>query len=155
MKKKRMKSILIIGGAFILMGSALSYSAPGSVEDPLVTLSYVNGLIEERIEEVKSYIDSKISKTGSFDQFEVVEIKKGELLVGKAGTEIILRGGKATAHGVEVNRGLSDITAGKDIDNEKNYLPANHLLIVPRDDGRGVYGVTDCIFLIRGGYEIR
>ena len=154
MKNKIKKSTIVIGAAVVLLGSAISFSEPGSVDDPLVTLSYVNN----KIDQIKEYIDLKISNSnssGGSSELVVVELGQGEQIIGKAGTEIILRSGKSTAYGVEADKGLSDVTDGKDIDNEINYLPANHLLIIPRDDGRGAYAVTDSIFLVRGDYEIR
>jgi len=119
---------------------------PGSNEDPLVTLSYV----EQRIQQLRYYIDDSIDslKGGVSDQappsapegkataLEVVELKAGQQLIANQGTEIILRGGRAVAIDSALG-GLSDITAATDIRRDQN-IPANHLLIVPRDDGRGV-----------------
>lgn len=152
MKNKIKKSVVIISGALVLFGAAATFSEPGSVDDPLVTLTYVNN----KIDQIKEYIDIKIANnSASLNEWVVVEVPQGQSLIGKSGTEIILRGGKSTAYGVKVDKGLTDITDGKDIDNENNYLPANHLLIIPRDDGRGAYSVTDSIFLVKGNYEIR
>lgn len=153
MKNKIKKSMIAIGVTAALFGSAIAFSEPGSVDDPLVTLSFVRN----EINKVREYIDVKISNNsgGSSSELVVVELKQGQYLIGRAGTEIILRGGKSTAHGVAKDKGLSDVTDGKDIDNELKHLPANHLLIIPRDDGRGAYAVTDSIFLVRGAYEIK
>ena len=68
------------------------------------------------------------------------------------GTEIILRG-QGQGWLLEV-RGLSDVTGGKDLGMDV-LVPDNHLLIVPRNDNRGVAAITDAIFLVRGEYEIR
>lgn len=155
MKNKRRKSLIGIGAAVILLGTTIVFSEPGSDNDPLVTMSYVNN----KVEQLKEYIDTKIANNSGKDnpssELEVVELPKGKYLIGKAGTEIILRGGKATAHGVKVDQGLSDVTEGKDIDNTEKLLPANHLIIIPRNDGRGAYAVSDAIFLVRGDYHIR
>ena len=153
MKNKIKKSIIIVTSAVVILGFTFAFSEPGSVDDPLVTLSYVN----KQVEQIKQYIDIKLSNIsgGSLSELIVVNLESGQYLIGKAGTEIILRSGKSTAYGVEVDKGLSDITDGKDIDNDVNYLPANHLLIIPRNDDRGAYAVTDSIFLVRGAYEIR
>ncbi len=151
MNKKIKKSILVLGAAVVLLGSASVFSEPGSADDPLVTLTYVNN----RIDQIKDYIDLKISNDSGSSEFVVVDLQQGQQIIGKSGTEIILRGGKSTAYGVEVDKGLTDVTDGKDIDNEEDYLPANHHLIIPRDDGRGAYAVTDSIFLVRGRYEIK
>lgn len=145
----------MLAGVVLLIGSPMVFSEPGSETDPLVSLSYV----EDKVKEIYNYIDTKIanSNQGSNNshQWEVVEIKEGDYLIGKSGTEIILRGGKATAHGVKVDQGLTDITEGRDVDNTKDLLIPNHLLIVPRDDGRGVFGVSDAIFMVKGEYEVK
>ena len=151
MNKKIRKSVITISAAAMIFGSAVAFSEPGSAEDPLVTLSYVNN----RIDQIKDYIDLKFSNHSGSSEFVVVDLQQGQHIIGKSGTEIILRGGKSTAYGVKVDKGLTDVTDGKDIDNEEDYLPANHHLIIPRDDGRGAYAVTDSIFLVRGRYEIR
>lgn len=153
MKNKIKKSVALASGVVIILGSAMVFSEPGSVDDPLVTLSFVN----RQVEEIKEYINAKLSNSsgGSSSELVVVNLESGQYLIGKAGTEIILRSGKSTAYGVAVDKGLSDVTDGKDIDNEENYLPANHLLIIPRNDDRGAYAVTDSIFLVRGTYEVR
>ncbi|NMB08710.1 MAG: hypothetical protein GX981_10035 [Tissierellia bacterium] len=139
----------------IVLGSAVVFSEPGSEKDPLITLSYLNG----EIDKLKSYINEKLANIeknpvgDSTNKMEVVELEAGQSLIGKAGTEIILRGGKGRIIAGELG-GLSDITQGIDL-KMGVVVPANHLLIVPRDDGRGVYVVENAIFLVRGGYEIR
>ena len=81
----------------------------------------------------------------------------GKSLICKDGTEIILRSGEARAIAIVVNgvmNGLTDITVGKDLAMEENII-ANHLLIIPRDDGRGARALTNSFFLVKGDYEIR
>ena len=70
-----------------------------------------------------------------------------------AGCEFILRGGEATVIASK-NGGLSDTTDGVDL-TQDTLVPANHLLIVPRDDGRGFDAVTDVIIMVKGTYEIK
>lgn len=144
------KSFIVLGTAVVLLGSNFVFSEPGSESDPLVTLSYVN----RSIEQVKTYIDDKLSSsTTSNIGFEVVDVPSGKFLIASAGTEIILRSGTATAVISELG-GLTDVTAGVDLGKD-HALTKNHLLIIPRDDGRGAYCKTDAIFMIRGEYEIR
>ncbi|HSH35936.1 hypothetical protein [Schnuerera sp.] len=151
--KKFKKTILILGGVSIILGSTVVFSEPGSEKDPLVSLSY----LEKQIDQLKYYIDEKFSsiedEESTSSALEVVEISEGQSIIGKSGTEIILRGGKAEIIAGELG-GLSDITDGKDLKMGAN-VPPNHLLIVPRDDERGVYAITDSIYLVRGEYEIR
>jgi Na+-translocating ferredoxin:NAD+ oxidoreductase RNF subunit RnfB len=62
-------------------------------------------------------------------------------------------GGEATVNASNQG-GLSDTTAGGDLAQDTN-VPANHLLIVPRDDGRGFEATTDVIIMVKGAYEIK
>ena len=153
--KNQIKRIgLIVGSLVIILGASTAFSEPGTERDPLVTLSYVEEKIDQVKEQLKFYVDSKISvDTGGGNVLEVVNLSEGQSIIGQAGTEMILRGGKATAI-VSNLGGLSDITLGEDIGMNGKLSP-NHLLIIPRDDGRGAYATTDAIFLVRGEYEIR
>jgi hypothetical protein len=136
------------------------YLNPGTSEDPIVTQSYV----EKRNEQLKYYIDQKISEMGGTSSpsngsqeaatFQVIEVNKGQQVIGKGGTEMILRSGTAKAIASQ-SGGLSNLTAGKDLQSDEN-VPLNHLILIPRDDGRGLNITWDKTFiLIKGGYEIR
>src|SRR5690554_5179716 len=92
------KKYIVIGAAIALLGSNMAFSEPGSESDPLVTLSYVNNSIEQ----LKAYVDNRFnsdsaSGSGTASELEVIEIPAGRFLLGKAGTEIILRSGNATS----------------------------------------------------------
>lgn len=116
---------------------------PGSEEDPLVTRSYVD-----------SYVDSRLgSALDRSAAMLVVELEAGQKLIASAGTEIILRAGSATA--LDSSRGgLADVTSGNDI-RQGHEIGRNHLLIAPRDDGRGVLAVTSVVLMVRGAYTIK
>lgn len=150
-KIKLKKIIMLIGVTTLVLGATVAFSEPGSENDPLISLSY----LESRLDQLKLYIDEKLEGTtnGVSTGMEVVEIKAGQSIIGRSGTEIILRGGKATVIAGELG-GLSDVTDGKDL-KMSALVPPNHLLIIPRDDSRGAYAITDAIFLVKGYYEIR
>lgn len=152
------RTIVVLGIAGAMLFSGLAYSEPGTAEDPLISLSY----LEEKLDEIKDYIDSKIKETStspgtgtSIDAgLVVVELFNGQLLIGEAGSEIILRSGSATAVTSPLG-GLSDVTSGVDIGEGKS-IPPNHLLIIPRSDGRGIFVTKNSTFvMVRGGYTIR
>ncbi len=131
MEKSNLKRILIILGlSLVLLGAAVIYASPGTSSDPLVSLSYLQ----------------KVSK------FNVITVKAGKTLIGKEGTEIVLRSGSSTIYS-PVQFGVSDVTAGKDLLNGQS-VPQNHLLIIPRD-GRGIKAVTESVFMIKGEYTIK
>ena len=130
-----MKKIMVIVSCSVLilgMGIASgAVSTPGSETDPVVT---------------KSYVDSKVSYTP-------VRLDAGQKLIGDEGTEVILRSGEATAIDNGAN-GISDITAGKDL--MTGYtVAANHLLLIPRKDGRGIAVSTEAWVMVRGNYTVQ
>ncbi len=106
-------------------------STPGTSDDPLVS---------------KSYVDSRTTYT-------VVHMQANQKLIGGAGAEIILRSGEATAIGNGSN-GVSDMTEGKDL-MTTDKVGTNHLLLVPRDDGRGIQVWTESYVMVRGSYSVQ
>ena len=163
MKNKIKRVGIGIGAVVILLGARASFSEPGSQSDPLVTFGYV----ETKFRELENYIDSKFeSKENNKEAvWQTVELDVGQSLIGKAGTEIILRGGKASSiskisnivkDGVAmtVDNGLTDVTDGRDLKMGDN-VPLDHLLIIPRDDGRGIKCSSYSFLLVKGDYSIK
>jgi hypothetical protein len=155
---KSKNTIALIGLAGVLLFSGLAYSEPGTESDPLISLSY----LEEKLDEIKDYIDTKLKAAGTAPEpgstaegsLVVVELFNGQFLIGEAGSEIILRSGSATAI-TSPSGGLSDVTAGTNIA-EGKPIPENHLLIIPRSDGRGIFVTKNSTFImVRGAYTIR
>lgn len=127
--------LALAGGGFWLgRGAGAQPPEPGSPGDPLVTVSWVT-----------QFVDGKTALV-------VVEVPAGLRLIAEAGTELILRSGQATAIDSQLG-GLANVTAGVDL-RMGERVPANHLLIVPRGDGRGLLAVTDIIVLARGGHRV-
>lgn len=162
-----MKKILIIALILTFALSTVIFAAPGDTDDPFVVLSYLNDRLTdlikkynlEDIEEIKEQVaelsDNPSNTPGSPSApaaLVVVEINKDEKIIAGSGTELILRGGKATIIGSELG-GLTNVTMGKDFVSGMDVVP-NNLLIVPRDDGRGVYTDSYAIFMVRGTYEV-
>ncbi len=146
-----MTGIMVGSGLCMSLGNITSLASAGSESDPLITLSY----LEQRISEVKRYVDDKTSSSNNSNpnKLEVIELKNGQKLIGREGTEIILRSGKATAKVSDLG-GISDVTDGVDL-KEGESIPKNHQLIIPRDDGRGLIIIQDSTFvLVRGEYII-
>ncbi len=122
--------ILIMVTGMSLVVAFGDTSVPGSPEDPVVT---------------KSYVDSKLS-------YAVLRLQPGQRLIGGEGTEIIVRSGevKAIDNGKD---GVSDITGGQDLKSGA-VCKTNHLLLIPRSDGRGVVASTEAYIMIRGTYKL-
>lgn len=161
------KKVLIMSFVILVMFSlvaAASSNGLGTELDPVVTVSYV----ESKINELKTYVDEKLANTAlpsdtqtTTDQpqvqvvtaFQVLNLQENQSLIGKDSTEIVLRSGTAQAidNGVD---GISDLTDGKDL-KSGDEIERNHLLIVPRDDGRGIMATSEVWVMVKGGYEIK
>lgn len=151
---------LAVGVMIGQIGEADTGSTPGSADDPIVT---------------KSYVDSKIASLGTggstggntggntggsttpvsgVDTFKVIQLRTGQTLKGGEGTEIIVRSGNAAAI-ASTSGGLSDVSASTDLA-DGAAVPANHLILVPRNDGRGIKAVAnDPYVMVRGTYTIQ
>lgn len=140
MKKKILVTMIIL----VTLGASLSVAV--GTDDPLITESYLNDVF---FEEVKEYI----AQNGFGSSFTVVSVSKGQKFIGGAGCEFILRQGQGEVISAELG-GLSDVTAGYDITSGVS-VPPNHMLIIPRDDGRGFTALTDVVIMVKGSYTIK
>lgn len=170
--KNKRKIIITLTITLSLSWVFLALAAePGSEKDPLISLSYFDSKItelkEEIIKSLSKDLDEKFEKTEkeiekSLDEikekgvaapstFEVVNVKENETLICDAGTEIIVRSGKFTAVGGETG-GVSDVTGGKDLVTDE-VIVNNHLLIIPKSDGRGITSKIAGAVMIKGSFE--
>lgn len=145
-------SVLLV---LLLMTFSLAQAVTaGGNSDPLVTLSY----IEKRFSEWMTTIENTYVKKGTASgdiqtpQYEVVTVKAGQRIIFSSSVEVILRSGTASAI-ASFNGGLSDLTAGVDLA-QGTKIAHNHLLLIPRDDGRGLLAQTDLYVMVRGKYTI-
>ncbi len=140
-------TVLIVALALIVTTVAVGAAGyePGSSEDPVVTKSYVDAQI--------AALKSSGGTSGTAAAvFQPVFVEAGKKLVGGEGTELILRSGGALAV-ASGQDGLSDVTAGRDLAGGL-AVSRNHLLLIPRDDGRGISAATDIWVLVKGTYSI-
>ena len=139
MKKRAWILIAIL----ILAATVAVFAAdPGSEGDPLISKSYLEGPFAEWVRGLVA--ENKAEPA----VFTVESFKKGEKVTFQAGTELILRMGKATVVATEKG-GLADATDGFDLQNGAAF-PSNHLLIVPVGDGRGLLAEEDVLVMVKG-----
>ncbi|WP_223285352.1 hypothetical protein [Paenibacillus sp. PL91] len=127
-------------------------SSPGSVEDPVVTKSYV----DEQLAKLGGGSVGGGTTPGTDSALEVVTVPAGKTLMAGQGTEVIVRVGKAIAYSSDAS-GIADLTGGTDLTKGK-AVPTNHLLLFPRE-GRGILpdpnqknGLT---VLVNGSYTLQ
>jgi len=124
--------IILVTALFLVYAAfAGTESEPGGSGDPLVTQSYVDQYV----------------------QWKVVELEKGQVLKGQAGMELIVRRGQALVVD-PVGNGIPDLTSGIDI-SAGSSVPVNHLMLIPREDGRGIRTTSPVVAMYRGGALIQ
>lgn len=170
-----MASLAVGGGIWI--GSVMNISAegasvssqPGTANDPVVTKSYVDQAIKNAVSgstsgntsgstngSTSGGSTSTTPSTTTEDELKIVVVKPGQRLVADAGTEFIVRSGKAVIYSEDAN-GVADLTQGEDLTNG-TAVTNNHLLSFPRE-GRGIevaegnkYSLT---VMVRGTYQLQ
>ncbi|AGL03605.1 hypothetical protein [Desulfoscipio gibsoniae] len=143
--KAVMVSLLLIAVAIIGYAglAAASGGEPGSAADPLVTKSFVEKYVQE-------YIGGLGSLGGSSSlEWIVKNLETGQEFIGKAGTEIIVRSGSAVVVDPSSGGGIPDLTAGKNV-LAGQVVENNHLLSLPRSDGRGIQAQKPTTIMYRG-----
>jgi len=173
--KKRIALLIAAALLFAFCSFAAAYGEdyePGTAGDPIVTKSYVDKVVdgvELMIADLQSSISGLDRRVTALETaaesdpetpvqaaagWEVILLQKGKSLLGKTGTEIVLRSGTATALDNGKN-GVSDLTGGKDL-RSGTSVAQNHLLLVPGDDGRGIKSTSDgCYVMVYGDYTIK
>ena len=175
MKPKIATGIVVIAVIALISGATiLATAAPGTQNDPFVTLDYLNSIFKPQVmAEVKNTeqsilrsIDTKISDVearllasqggmvtvpGVADKFSVVTLKRGQSLTCSVGAEIMLRIG--TANGFGSSPALVNYTSGGAME-PGTALTANNMYLVTIE-GNGVKATADTVrVLVRGNYKI-
>jgi hypothetical protein len=132
---------------------AVVWAAPGTNDDPIISLSY----FEQRLSQLKTELTTKIdlldnASIAAQSKFVVVEVPKGKKLIAGEGTEMILRMGHAKVFATKKG-GLANTTEGIDLQ-DGVQSPANSLMICPIADGRGLYAESDLLVMVKGIYTL-
>ena len=159
MKRKILTAVEIIVFTATVTGMIAFGGQPGGEDDPIVSKSYVDSQIEKLKESMnKSSNDDRQepivenASSGGGEKYVPVFVKKGEVLYGGEGSEIILRSGVAYAK-IEGGDGIVNATEGTELP-DTYPIRKNNLHIVPRDDGRGMRVTEDAWFIVKGDYRI-
>ena len=136
-------ALVLVVSTAVVVGSGYE---PGSSEDPIVSKSYVDSKIAEAL----AGLDGGGAGGGTFTP---INIGPGKKMIGGEGTELILRSGRAKAVATGSD-GLSDVTVASDV-KAGNNIVQNHLLLIPRDDGRGIEAITDIWVMVKGPYTVK
>ena len=133
--------ILLICGAGLFKAGmtvgATGEAKPGSVNDPLIT---------------KSYLDSYISNLGISNEassgYRKVVLTKGKTIVGHEGTEILLYSGSANAYAKGSE--LVNITMGESVDDGMSL--GKYCVYLCPDAQSGLTAQSDVVVFVKGRY---
>lgn len=175
MKKAHIAILCAALAAAVLTVTVLAATYDSS-EDPLISLSGLTAILDERIAALKTEfqgkidaLSAKIDSSGSTGEtgtpgesaasaagsFEVVYALKGQRIMAAEPCEIILRAGTCAVVSPFDDQGLSDMTGAAELLNG-DALTKNHYLLIPRgNDGRGVEVTSESAYvMVRGAYKI-
>jgi len=150
--------LLLISAATVIWAGGNTGGTASEI-DPLVSMSYIENVL---LPQISNYIEQRLAGgegslttpgTNYNRHFDVVEVPAGRQLIGEAGTEFILRAGSANIIASALG-GISDTTNGIDLQ-QGAATPTNHLLIIPRSDGRGLNVTANALVMVRGRYSIQ
>ncbi|HIV85202.1 MAG TPA: hypothetical protein H9900_00145 [Candidatus Monoglobus merdigallinarum] len=153
MKNRFLKVLISAAAILAVIGGTIVLAEPGDTDDPVVTKSYIVDVV---VPQLKAYVEQKMSGGSSdsySEKFAVVDVSAGQTVIFDEGAEFVLRKGSGTVIGTDKG-GIADTTVGYDLANGSE-VPANHMLIVPVNDGRGFTASNDVIVMIKGGYSFR
>lgn len=160
----RVLAMLVLTG--VLSMTVTLAAEPGSGNDPLVTLSYLN---ETFMDTIMQKVDQKIAArnsqiaqqlggqtggpaSGTAASFTVVTLSKGQTLTGDIGCEVMLRVGTAVCVSPS-SPGLIDESSAATLNNG-GALVQNHLYMMTIE-GRGVKATAATTkLLVRGSYTV-
>ncbi|MGN1318349.1 MAG: hypothetical protein ACI4VF_04980 [Lachnospirales bacterium] len=152
MKKRFLVGLEIFVATIAVIGATVFAASAGSESDPLVSKSYVDDKINQVISMINTGTSTAVvDSVGS--SYEPVYASVGQTVIGGEGTEIILRAGQGTVV-ISGADGIVDATTGQNLTSGK-AASKNHIMIVPRNDGRGIKVTEAAWFLIKGEYSIK
>lgn len=162
--RKLSKLSKVFIGAMLLLAlvatSAYAANQPGTVNDPIVTKSYVDEQVRIMKENLRAEVIAEVKASMKMEvdlKFEAFQLNPGQKLIGHNGTEIIVRSGTAKVIAGDNGDGIPDLTGGQDLAGG-TVIPTNHHLLIPRTDNRGLVvdeKSTACWVMVRGGYDIK
>ena len=153
MKNRLIKTLIAALAVLAVIGGTIVLAEPGDTDDPVVTKSYIVNVV---VPQLKAYVEERLGNSSSdsySDTFSVVNVSPGQTVLFDAGAQFILRKGNGVIIGSELG-GIADTTYGYDLADGAE-MPSNHMLIVPRNDGRGFKASNEVIILVKGGYSFR
>lgn len=145
--------LLVILAAGITAYAAVNY---GTESDPLITKSYLDGVLRPELEErMRNQVaDAVASVEAARGDFMPLTLRAGQRVAGAVGTELLLRAGSATAYAQDGGSALIDTTDAADVAHDAVLAP-NHLYMVAALNNGFVAAEDDTMVLIAGDFTLQ
>lgn len=158
-KKRHYILVMAFILSFVLVHIVQAVRAAETSQDITVaSQDYVDAKIGELNAKIVQ-LTQQLQDQSKYNTFTVIKITKGQTLIAGASAEIIVRSGTASAISGSQGDSLADMTTDN---SEKTNLangqtvPINHLILISRDDGRGVKAVSGEVYLlVKGTFTIK
>lgn len=147
MKNGRNRRICIVVVVLLICGAGLfkagmtvgaaGEAKPGSVNDPLITKSYLDSYISNL--DVSNDVNAGYTK---------VVLSKGKTIVGYEGTEILLYSGSANAYAKSAE--LVNITMGESV--KDGMTLGKYCVYLCPDNDAGMTAQSDVVVFVKGRY---
>ncbi len=158
-KKTAILIICLVLAAALLSAAVYAAVSYGSEEDPLITKSYLDEVLQPRLEadfeaELDAAIDAALenAETESSGDFVVITLSSGQSVRCGVGCELMLRIGSAKAQGADYPV-LVDTTTGESVASG-TAMKTNHLYMVTIDGNGFTATAATTKLLIKGDYTI-
>ncbi|HPJ22913.1 MAG TPA: hypothetical protein PLP30_10900 [Clostridia bacterium] len=100
------------------------------------------------------FMDNTVRNLSEGTSYQVVKVDPGIRILASDTGEVILRSGTARVIGNEYGEGVSDLTSGTELKPGAS-VPKDHLILIPRGDGRGIITDTVCYIIYKGLYYLQ
>ena len=162
---------VILGVLFISGVTAIAVSSFGTQSNPLATKSYIDNIasknimssLEETVNKKAAELSDKFTKqVNSFSgggtvsspaSFEVITMKKSQVIRCAVGTEILLRSGSATCYGGSAPR-LVNVTDGTALETAGSALTLNNMYMVSIYNNGLRAQADNTVIMVSGEYTI-
>lgn len=148
---KTHKRIIAAVLAVLLVAGVSAYAAIkyGSKDDPLITKSYLDSVVQPQMEkELQDQLNAAQAgmQSSVAGEFTELSLSSGNSVKCSVGSELLLRSGSAKALG-----SLVDTTTGSNV-SAGGALTANHLYMAV-EDGSGLTAAASAVILVSGSYS--
>lgn len=134
-------------------GTGIDASALTRINNLEIQTGAMQNELEDSTKRI-DFMDTTVRNLSDGTVFQVVKVDPGIKVLASDTGEVILRSGMARVIGNIHGEGLSDLTSGREI-KEGEYIEKNHLILIPRGDGRGIITETVCYIIYKGLYYMQ